>query len=93
MCAWMGLSCWSSSQGLAGDWRGWNGTREWWALEGEMGLDACHDGRGNVTLGVTLKRSRTSYADDAWSARVVFTIEAGEEMTRLANDIRHHFDE
>lgn len=50
-------------QGLADDWSGWSGTREWWALEGEMGLDACHDGRGNVTLGVTLKRARTSYAD------------------------------
>jgi hypothetical protein len=75
-------------QRLADDWRGWEGAREWRSLEGEMAIDARHDGRGHVAIGVTLRRARESYADDAWSARVVFTVDAGEEMTRLASDVR-----
>jgi hypothetical protein len=55
-----------------------------------MKIDARHDGRGHVAIGVTLRRARQSYADDAWSARVVFTMDAGKEMTRLASDVRDH---
>lgn len=72
---------------LADDWRGWSGTRVWNALEHEMTLDARHEGRGYVLLGVTLRRSERPYADNAWSARVVFVLEAGEEMTALARNI------
>jgi hypothetical protein len=72
---------------LADDFRGWEGAREWRSLEREMKIDARHDGRGYVTIGVTLKRARQAYADDAWSARTVFTVEAGEEMVRLASDV------
>jgi hypothetical protein len=72
---------------LADDWRGWSGTRVWNALEHEMTVDARHDGRGYVSLGVTLRRPERAYADDAWSARVVFVLEAGEELTALARSI------
>ena len=73
--------------GLAADWRGWNGVRRWQALEHEMEVEAWHDGRANVMLAVTMRRPEHTYADDAWSARVVFTIEAGEELTTLPRDI------
>jgi hypothetical protein len=33
---------------LSDDWRGWEGVREWRSLEGEMSIDARHDGRGHV---------------------------------------------
>ncbi|MER7444649.1 DUF6228 family protein [Micromonospora avicenniae] len=55
---------------------------------GEMEVDAHHDGRGHVAIGVMLRRARQAYAHDAWSARAVFVVEAGEEMTRLAADVR-----
>ncbi|WP_285471397.1 DUF6228 family protein [Actinoplanes sp. NBRC 101535] len=29
----------------------------------------------------------------SWSARAVFVLEAGEELTRLAADLAHHFRE
>ncbi|MGV9214597.1 DUF6228 family protein [Micromonospora sp. RB23] len=76
-------------QSLADDWRGWEGKRNWCSLDGELQIDAHHDGRGHVAIGVTLRRARQAYADDAWSARTVLMVEAGEEMTRLAADIRH----
>jgi hypothetical protein len=74
-------------QGLAEDWQGWSGSRVWDALEHEMSIAAVHDGRGYVSLAVTLRRHRNPYADDAWSAKSVFTLEAGEEMRALASDI------
>jgi hypothetical protein len=75
-------------QQLADNWRGWPGNRVWHALENEMTVDARHDGRGYVTLGVMLRRCRQAYIDDAWSARVVFTVEAGEEMSALAREVQ-----
>jgi hypothetical protein len=74
--------------GLAEDWQGWPGSRVWHALEREMSIAAVHDGRGYVSLAVTLRRHRQPYAADAWSAKSVFTLEAGEEMRALASDIQ-----
>lgn len=73
--------------GLAADWRGWAGTRGWTALEHEMTIEARHDGRANVVIAVTLRRPEQAFADDAWSARAVFTVEAGEELTAVARDL------
>ena len=75
-------------QQLANDWRGWPGRRFWHALEREMTIEATHDARGYVTLEVTVRRHRDSYANDAWSATIVLTLEAGEQMTALARDVR-----
>lgn len=72
---------------LAADWRGWDGERRWQALEREMEIEAWHDGRAHVMLAVTVRRPERTYADDAWSARVVFTVEAGEEFATLAREI------
>jgi hypothetical protein len=73
--------------GLAADWRGWTGQRRWRALEGEMTIEARHDGRAHVLLAVTIKRPQLTHAEDAWSARVVFTMEAGEQLTAVARDL------
>ncbi len=72
---------------LASSWRGWEGVRHWEALEHEMAIDAWHDGRANVKVAVTVRRSTMTYADDAWSARVVFTVEAGEQLASVARNI------
>ncbi|MGW0435333.1 DUF6228 family protein [Micromonospora sp. NPDC003197] len=74
---------------LAADWSGWDGVRRWRSLEDELELDACHDGRGYVSLGVTLRASGLYLDNTRWSARVVFKLEAGEEMTHLAADLAH----
>jgi Family of unknown function (DUF6228) len=73
--------------GLADSWRGWPGTRVWRALERQLELDARHDGRGHVTLGVTLKSRRYARRVEDWSARTCLSIEAGEQMQRLAQDV------
>jgi hypothetical protein len=73
-------------QGLADDWRGWSGERTWRSLDGDLWIDACHDGQGHVLLGATLRGDSTS--SDAWSARVVLTVEAGEQLTHLVAELR-----
>jgi hypothetical protein len=78
-------------ESLASDWQGWDGIRSWRSMERELTLDAGHDGRGYVSLGVTLRASGPDWDDTAWSARTVFVLEAGEEMTRLAADLTHFF--
>jgi hypothetical protein len=74
--------------GLARDWRGWPGVRSWTALEHQMVLEAEHDGTGHVTIAITLWRS--SWEPDAWSARIVLTLEAGEQLQQLADAAKHH---
>jgi hypothetical protein len=66
-------------------WRGWEGTLTWTSMEGEMTLDATHHGR-HVCLAVTLRRPHRTYEPDAWSARVVFNLEPGEQLRNLAAD-------
>jgi hypothetical protein len=70
--------------GLDRDFRGWQGVRSWTSMEREMTVEAGHDGR--VRLAVTLRRAFRSFEDDAWSARIVLTLEAGEELSRLARN-------
>ncbi|WP_410819960.1 DUF6228 family protein [Micromonospora sp. 050-3] len=76
-------------ESLAADWEGWSGTRTWTSLERELVIDARHDGRGHVSLGVTLRAPGPDWDATAWSARAVFVLEAGEELTRLARDLTH----
>ncbi|BCJ47778.1 hypothetical protein GCM10010168_21370 [Actinoplanes ianthinogenes] len=75
--------------GLAADWQGWDGSRDWRSADHELTLDARHDGRRHVSLGVTLRAPGPSWDRSAWSARAVFVLEAGEEMTRFAADLAH----
>lgn len=71
-------------------WQGWPGVRTWRSFDDELRLDACHDGLGHVTLRVTLRPAGQPYADEAWSAQIVFLVEAGEQMTGLVDVITTH---
>ena len=70
-------------QELAGSWRGWAGARTWRSLCGCLRLEATHDGVGHVSLAATL-----APLYEAWSARVVVQVEAGEQISQLAADLR-----
>lgn len=52
-----------------------------------MEIEATHDGRAHVLLAVTVKRPEMTFVADAWSARVVLTLEAGEQLARVARDL------
>lgn len=78
---------------LAEDWQGWPGTRTWTAMENEMTLEATHDGAGHVRIAVTLRQAQPAHDADAWSARIVLALEAGEQLRELARTADHFLRE
>jgi len=67
---------------LAADWRGWDGERTYESLEHDLRLTATHD--GYVRLAVQLWQEGGRFG---WSAAAVISLEPGEEMTQVAEDV------
>ena len=65
--------------GLATDWKGWKGAREWRALEGELNLKAESDRTGHIYLSVELRDG----APPRWQVNSGLVLEAGQ-LDRLA---------
>ena len=72
---------------LAGDWRGWSGVREWTSLESDLKIEAKHDG-GHVRLHVTLRQDWPHRGGGSWTVCVDLAVEPGEQLRRLADDIK-----
>jgi hypothetical protein len=68
---------------LSDDWRGWDGERTWTSIEGGLDLAASHDGLGHVALRV---RVRSGLYGDAWTARGVIWLDAGQ-LGRVAREV------
>lgn len=69
---------------LADDFRGWIGQQTWSA--NHLKVDASYHSRGRVALRWTLQSRLTR--PDGWSASVTTWIEAGAQMSRLADELR-----
>lgn len=65
---------------LATNWRGWEGTRTWDALEHGMSIEATHHGSRVELLFVV----RRDYELDAWQVRLPILVAPGESLARLA---------
>lgn len=59
---------------LARDWRGWSGRRDWYSLEGQLTLDAEHDGLGTVEVIAGLTPDAAFLP---WRASAVLHLDAG----------------
>ena len=73
--------------GLAADWRGWSGTREWASLEADLRIEARHE-YGKLQLRVTLSQYRADWGNHGWQATADLTLEPGEELSRVADELR-----
>ncbi len=62
-------------EGLAEDWRGWHGAREWASYERDLQFSATADRRGHVFLLVNLAAGASS---DQWKAQASLILEAGQ---------------
>jgi len=69
---------------MAAEWRGWEGTKEWASLEGELTVAVTHDRVGTVTLRAALWH----YEQLEWRAAIELTVDAGEQLTEAAAAIR-----
>ena len=67
---------------LAANWRGWNGSRDYQSIEGDLRLQAAHD--GHVNLSVLLWESTVP---TGWRVEVEVRVDAGEALSAAAADI------
>ncbi|MGH9198400.1 MAG: DUF6228 family protein, partial [Acidimicrobiia bacterium] len=72
---------------LATDWRGWSGVRVWESIEGDLKIEARHQ-HGHVQLRVTLRHQLINRGNEGWSATADLTLEPGEQLSRIAEDLR-----
>lgn len=66
---------------IAADWRGWDGTRTWESVEGDLRIEARHD--GHVDLRVVLRDGPTW----TWTATALLRLEPGEQLSAIAADL------
>jgi hypothetical protein len=71
-------------EGLAADWRGWEGERTWASLEGDIELAASHNKLGRVTVVVRLRNEQWSGVS-RWSAAADLVVDAGA-LDRIARE-------
>jgi hypothetical protein len=64
-------------------WRGWDGPREWYSLEGELTLTAVHD--GHVRMATHLA---SGYAEREWTLDADIVLDPGEELAGVAVAVR-----
>jgi hypothetical protein len=70
-------------RGLADDWKGWAGERSFSTLEGELTIDATHNGWGTVELKIAIGQKDPTNQEGIWSAVVVLYVDAGS-LSQLA---------
>jgi len=68
--------------GLASQWRGWKGEREWQTYEGTLALSCSHDRLGHVAVSTSL-----SDLSRSWLVHGSVTVDAGD-LDRIARDVR-----
>ena len=69
--------------GIARDWRGWDGTRSYSSLEGELDIAARHDGIGQIRLVVSLG----SLSPPSWRLETEMTLGAGAHAETVAASV------
>ena len=62
-------------QRIENDWRGWNGEKEWSAIEGEYSFTAKSDSTGHIELEVSLQ---SNYYPPLWKSSIEMILEAGQ---------------
>ncbi|MFJ1732505.1 DUF6228 family protein [Streptomyces sp. NPDC088254] len=78
-------------EGLAADYRGWDGERRRQTDDGDLAVSAVWRSGGHVGLTWTLRP--WPRAAGGWSASATTWLEAGEQMTSLAADVRRFLAE
>ena len=72
-------------EGMAADFRGWEGERVWKTAEPAFWLTARHDRSSRITLRVGLE---CGSPDDAWRATVPVTLDPGTALELAASGLR-----
>ena len=71
----------------AADYRGWDGERSWQTNDRDLAVSAVFRSGGHAGLTWTLRP--WPKAAGGWTASVITWLEAGEQMSPFAADVRH----
>lgn len=72
---------------VAESWTGFDGTKEYESLEGQLSLTCRHDGLGSVECRVTIGQ----VAPPEWSMTAVLSLGAGSHLQRVADSVEQFF--
>jgi hypothetical protein len=70
---------------IAADWRGFDGVRSFASLEGELVIDARHDGLGTVYCSVSIRQP----APPEWELSAELDFGAGAHLAAMAEELEH----
>jgi len=70
---------------IARDWKGWDGERQWAAIEGDFSITASSDKLGHIRLDVVI---RNNDLEDDWQLDVPIYLDAGG-LDKIASNVRH----
>ncbi|MGB3559085.1 MAG: DUF6228 family protein [Geitlerinemataceae cyanobacterium] len=74
---------------IAENWKGWEGTKTWDAIEDDFSLSCTSDKLGHITLRCKFVGRD---APELWSAKFNVEVEAGQ-LKKIANEVRRLFEE
>lgn len=74
---------------LAAAWRGFDGTKEYGSLEGNLVLSCEHDGRGTVTCQVSLRQPWPP----TWNLSAEMSFGAGAHLETIADEVAAFVEE
>jgi len=73
---------------MSRDWRGWQGSRDWESLEGELKLSCTADGKGHIVVSIRIAESLNP---DTWRIQTTAMIEAGQ-VDQIAKAVRRFLE-
>ena len=76
--------------GLVEDWKRWDGTRRWNAIDGRLSIEALHHGHVIELLFVL---SAAAYQPDAWQLRLPIFLLPGEQLRQAARAVARLFED
>lgn len=73
--------------GLAANWKGWSGRKEWASLEGELSLSAVADSTGHINLSVRIRSGDFPFN---WNLSATLLLEPGQ-LDQISASVRTFF--
>jgi hypothetical protein len=70
-------------EGMAEQWRGWDGEREYYSLEGDLEIVGTHDGHVRLAL-----RLNQHSGPGVWTVRATAVLDPGEDLAAAATSLR-----
>ena len=73
---------------IADDWKGERSDRRWESIEHDMSIEATRSPTGHVSMLFTLRGGRRPAEEPTWSVAVTVRLEAGEQISAIASNLR-----